>query len=62
MKLLLLKIVLAVFIFIAPALYASTLVLFESIFGETVYIHVAVFIVSILSILYASYIIIKTRS
>lgn len=38
--------------FLVPALYTATLVLLESIFGEYVYIHVAVFIIFILDFLY----------
>lgn len=61
MGLLLLGIGVSVLAFIMPALYAALLVLFESIFGESVYIHVAVSAVFILATLYSIYIFIKNK-
>lgn len=61
MRLIFLKMILSAFVFFAPAIYAAVLVLLENIFGGSAYIHVAVFAVSMLSILYASYSIIKDR-
>ena len=45
--------------FILPPFYAAALVLLESIFGESVYIHVIVFVVFLLAFLCVMYIIIK---
>lgn len=50
-----------VLVFFVPALYTAALVLLESIFGESIYLHVAVFAIFILSALYSVYIFIKNK-
>lgn len=59
MRALLFVIVVLLLAFILPVFYAAALVLLESIFGESVYIHAIVFVVFLLAFLFVMYIITK---